>query len=312
MPERTKHKLAAFLLENVMNANKLLVTGASGALGRKVLDQLLASGAGPLLATTRNPDSLRDYAARGVEVRAADFDDEAQLVSAFRGASRALLISTDALDQPGRRLRQHLAAIRALKAAGAGHLVYTSVTNPSPASLISIAADHRQTEAAIFDSGLGYTILRNNLYADLLLHALPAAVASGQLIDARGRGAVGFVSRDDVARAAMAALAFDRGGSRVFEVTGPEAVTSAQVAAIASEIAGRKIVHLPVSPEALVEGLRQHGLPEPIALMLASFDRAIAAGELGLVSTAIETLSARRPQTLRAFLQQNAAGLASH
>lgn len=95
----------------------------------------------------------------------------------------------------------------------------------------------------------------------------------------------------------------------MFEVTGPEAVSSAQVAAIASEIAGRKIVHLPVSPEALVEGLRQHGLPEPIAQMLASFDRAIAAGELGLVSTAIETLSAQPPQTLRAFLQQNAATL---
>ncbi|WP_224243888.1 SDR family oxidoreductase [Hyalangium gracile] len=292
-----------------MSTTPLLVTGASGHLGRRVLELLLARGAGPIIATTRNPDSLKDFAARGVDVRRADFDDEASLSQAFRGAGRALLISTDALDRPGRRLAQHQAAIRAMKAAGVRHIVYTSLPNPHPGSPISVAADHRETEAAIQASGLDFTFLRNNLYTDLFLHSLPAAIASGQLVDARGTGATAFVTREDCAQAAAAALAEPTTGRHTLDVTGPEAVTSDELAALLSELAGRKVVHVSVPPDALVRGMVGHGLPQPAAELYASFDAGIQKGELATVTDTVKRLSGHAPQSVRDFLTAHRAVL---
>ncbi|WP_224367338.1 SDR family oxidoreductase [Hyalangium versicolor] len=292
-----------------MSTTPLLVTGASGQLGRRVLELLLARGAGPIIATTRNPDSLKEFAARGVEVRRADFEDEAGLAQAFRGAGRALLISTDALDRPGRRLAQHQTAIRALKAAGVRHIVYTSLPNPGPNSPVTIAPDHRQTEEAIQASGLDYTFLRNNLYTDLMLHTLPGAIASGQIIDARGKGATAFVTREDCAQAATAALAEASSGRNTLDVTGPESLTSDQVAAIVSEVVGRKIVHVSVPAEALIRGMQEHGLPKVAAELYASFDVAIEKGDLATVTDTVKRLSGRTPQTVREFLTAHKATL---
>jgi NAD(P)H dehydrogenase (quinone) len=292
-----------------MSRSPLLVTGASGQLGRRVVELLLAQDHGPIIATTRTPDALAELAARGVEVRRADFDDEASLVQAFRGAERVLLVSTDALDRPGRRLAQQQRAVRALEAAGVKHVVYTSLPN-APSSSVSIAPDHAGTEAALAASRLDFTILRNNLYADLLLTSLPAAIASGQLVDVRGNGAVAYVTREDCARAAAAALA-DRSasGRRTLDVTGPSALTSDQLAALCSEILGRKIVHVSVPGDALIRGLIAHGLPQPVAEMLASFDIAISKGELSAVTDTVERLTGRASQTVRDFLTQNRGAL---
>lgn len=291
------------------NHGPLLITGASGHFGRKALETVLAAGIAPasIIATTRKPESLAEVARLGVQVRKADFDDAASLVAAFKGAKRALLISTDALDRPGRRLEQHTRAIAALAEAGVEHVVYTSLTNPHAGSPISIAPDHRLTEAALAASKLGWTVLRNNLYSDLFLAALGGAIASGKLVDARGDGAVGFVTRDDTARTAAAALIGDYPNERRanLEVTGPELLTSAQVAAIVSEIVGRPIVHVSVPVEALVQGLVGHGLPEPVAQLLASFDTAIARGELAIVSGTVATLTGRAPESLASFLRAN-------
>jgi NAD(P)H dehydrogenase (quinone) len=292
-----------------MSRSPLLVTGASGQLGRRVVELLLAQDHGPIIATTRTPGSLQELAARGVEVRRADFDDEASLVQAFRGAGRALLVSTDALDRPGRRLAQQQRAVRALAAAGVAHVVYTSLPDAASSS-VSIAPDHAGTEVALVESGLDFTILRNNLYTDLLFMTLPAALASGQLVDARGNGPVAYVTREDCARAAAAALA-DRsaGGRRTLDVTGPAAITSAELAALASEILGREIVHVAVPADALIRGLLDHGLPIPVAEMLASFDVAISRGELAAVSDTVQRLTGRAPQSIRDFLAQNRAAL---
>lgn len=292
-----------------MSGSALLVTGASGHLGRRVLELLLDRKAGPLIATTRNPDSLKELAARGVEVRRADFDNEADLARAFRGAGRVLLISTDALDRPGRRVAQHRAAIRALEAAGVKHVVYTSLPNPYPGSPVAIADDHRETEAALAASRLDFTILRNNLYTELLLQSLKSAIASGQFVTARGTGATAYVTREDCARAAAAALAEPSTGRRTLDVTGPAALTGDELVAIASELAGRKIVHVPVPPDALIQGMVEHGLPRPVAELFASFDVGIQKGDLSGITDTVQRLTGRAPQSVRDFLSAHRAAL---
>ncbi|MDP2313373.1 MAG: SDR family oxidoreductase [Pseudomonadota bacterium] len=293
-----------------MSLSPLLVTGASGHLGRRVLELLLDQGAGPLIATTRTPASLASFAARGVDVRQADFDDEAGLVRAFAGANRALLVSTDALDRPGRRLEQHQRAIRALEAAGVEQVVYTSVANAATSTL-AVAPDHLGTETALAASRLDYTILGNNLYAELLLGSLPGAAASGQLVNATGTGAVAYVTREDCARAAAAAVSVRTPGRRVVQVTGPEALTGADLAALLGELVGKPIAHVSVPVDALIQGMVQHGLPQPVAEIYASFDVSTAKGELQEISDGLVRLTGRPPQSVRAFLVANRAALAA-
>ena len=287
----------------------LLVTGAAGQIGRRVLDLLLAAKAGPIIATTRKPEALADYAARGVEVRQADFENEAGLEAAFRGAGRALLISTDALDRPGRRIAQHLAALRALEKAGVKHVVYTSFVNPHAATKVLISGDHRDTEAALAKSSFDYTILRNNCYTDMLLMSLPQAVVTGQWFTARGNGAAGFVTREDCARAAAAALAQDTGGRRTLDITGPAALTSDQVAAIAAKVTGRPVAHVSLPAEALKEGMVKHGLPAPVAALLVSFDQANQEGDFAVATDAVQQLTGKAAQSVEEFLTANRAAL---
>lgn len=292
-----------------MSNAPLLVTGASGKLGRRVVELLLDRGEKNVIATTRKPASLDDLAKRGVTVRAADFDDERSLVAAFRGAERLLLISTDALDTPGKRLAQHRTAIRAAEAAGVTHVVYTSLTNPYPGSPISIAEDHRLTEAALESSTLGFTALRNDLYADIFLQTLPAAIAQGRLVDARGDGKTAFVTREDCARIAASALASDFSGRRTLEVTGPQSISSADVASLLGRLTGKTIEHLSLPNEAYVAALVEHGLPHPFASLLASFDAAISKGDLAPVSSAVQDLTGKAPTSLETFLTENRAAL---
>ncbi len=287
----------------------LLVTGAAGHLGRRVVELLLERNAGPIVATTRNPESLAPLAARGVEVRRADFEDAQSLASAFRGADRALLVSTDAVDQPGRRVRQHRAAVSALAEAGAKHVVYTSLPSPYPGSPVLIAEDHRLTEEALAATGLDFTILRNNLYTDLMLQSLPAAVASGTLLDARGQGRAAFVTREDCARAAAGALVEGGSGRQTLDVTGPAAVSSEEIAALLTELTGRPVAHVSVSPDELVKALTGHGLPAPLAALLASFDTAIAKGDLAAVTDTVARLGGQPARSVREFLAGHRAAL---
>ena len=284
-----------------MSEPKLLVTGASGHLGRRVIEILLeVPGERTLVATTRDPSKLADLSARGVDVRAADYDDPAGLAAAFAGVGRALLISTDAVDGTPRRVAQHQAAIAALVAAGAQHIVYTSA--PDAPTLGVVAADHRATETALQESPLDFTVLRNNLYAELLLAPLTAALATGELVDARGDGAVAWISRDDCARVAAAMLLEAALGRRLVQVAGTAAYSSREVAAFAAEITGRPLVHRAVSPDERVAGLIAAGLPAPVAEVLTAFDRAIAAGELAKTSPQVERLTGTAPRALRDFL----------
>lgn len=283
----------------------ILVTGASGNFGRRALELLLQRNEPRIIATTRSPDGLAEFAKRGVDVRKADFDDEGSLASAFRGAGRALLISTDALDVPGRRIRQHRAAIRALVEVGAKSVVYTSLPN-ADRSVVLLAPDHAATEAALAETALDFTVLRNNVYTDLLAFTLPGALASGKLVDAREDGEVAYVTRDDCVAAAVAALTDDaETGRRTLDVTGPESLSSAELAAIVTAVFGREVKHVSVPHDAVVAGMVAHGMPEPMARIYASFDLAVAKGELASVTDTVQRLTGRAPRSVREFLIEN-------
>ena len=291
-------------------SGSILVSGASGHLGRQVVQNLLERVApSSIVATTRKPDSLADFAARGVVVRQADFDDDASLVAAFAGVERALLISTDSLDQPGQRVTQHRRAIRAFARAGVNHLAYTSIVNPV-GSLITLSKDHAETERVLAESGLHYTVLRNNMYSDYALDPAKRALASGSVVNARGNGKVGFVTRADCAAVAAAVLLEAPAGNQTFDVTGPEALDSAGFAALLSELSGKAIDVQSIPVAALVEGMVQHGLPRHLAEIYGSFDAGIAAGELAVVSDTVQRFTGKAPESLASFLARERAAWA--
>lgn len=287
----------------------LMVTGAAGQLGSRVVELLLEANAGKIIAGTRNPEKLAALQERGVEVRKVDFDDAGGLASAFAGVDRLLIISTDVVDGTDRRIRQHTNAVRAAEAAGVKHVLYTSLTNPGPASPITLAPDHYATEQALQNSSLEWTVLRNNVYTDGLLQSLPRAIQTGQLVAAAGTGGVGYVTREDCARAAAAALASDKGGRNVYDITGPALVTRAEIAQIVSEISARTVEYIAVEPATLISGLQAAGLPEGIARLLVSFEQGAADGTLGVATNAVEELTGKPAQSVRDFLYANRAAL---
>lgn len=285
----------------------LLVSGASGHLGRRVVEILAEAGGDRLVATTRNPDRLADLARRGVVVRRADFDDAESLAAAFAGADRLLLVSTDAVGSPGRRIEQHRAAIDAAKAAGVGHVVYTSFADPDPRFLV--AADHWATERALATSGLGWTVLRNNLYSEFLLALLREATAGGRIVGAAGEGGAAFVTREDCARAAAAALASSDMSRRTLEIAGPSIVTFPDVARLATELLGRPVSYAPVEPAALRTRIVAAGQPGRVADLMVSIHAAMAQGKFRAATSAVEDLTGRAPTSVPAFLSSGSNAL---
>lgn len=292
------------------NNGTLLVSGASGHLGRRVLELLLADprNAGrKLIALTRTPDKVADLAAKGVEIREASFDDAGALPSAFSGAQRALIVSTDALGRPGQRLEQHMNAVQAAKASGVEHLVYTSLTHCEPSSLVTLAPDHWGTESVLRESELPYTVLRNNMYTDYLLMGLGHALKSGKLVNSFGAGKVSYVTREDCARAAARALSGSFGGRAVLDITGPNAITQTELARTIGELAGKPIEYVAVDAATAVESLVRAGLPTPVAELLVSFERSGSAGQLAIESSSVQDLTGSAPSSVKQFLSAQRA-----
>lgn len=279
---------------------RLLVTGASGQLGQRVLELLLEAKAGQIIAATRTPDKLADFAEQGVIVRYADFDDAASLANAFAGVDRLLLISTDAMGGD-KRLNQHVAAVKAAEAAGVKHVIYTSLIEATNTPVL-LAPDHAGTERALAESSMGWTILRNNIYMDLLVPTLNQAFSMGGLFNAAGDGKTAYVTREDCARVAAAALAssFDR--TQILDITGSEALSQSDIAQLASQITGQTLNYIPLELDALIEGMVGAGLPHPAAEVYASFDTATAQGKFQVVSNTLEELTGQPPIRLADLL----------
>lgn len=289
---------------------KILVSGAAGHLGGLVIKHLLESEKvtpGDIVAGSRNPEKLTQFSEKGIETRRIDFDDPT-LADALAGIDRMLIISTDELAVPGKRLEQHRAAVNAAARAGVGRLFYTSLP-VAEASAISFAPDHHGTEQAIEASGVPYTILRNNWYMENLFLSLPAALASGQWYTSAGAGKTAFIAREDIARATAAALASPPKENAVITLTGEKAYSNTEIAALASKATGKPLAVVDVTDEQLAEGMIAHGVPAAFVPTFVSFDTAVRKGDLGIVGTDAARLARTPLKRLEDFLAENAVAL---
>ena len=223
---------------------KIIVTGATGRFARDALSLLLPQIAPEdLILVTRNPASLAALAAKGITVRAGDFDEPATLAAAFAGGDRMLMISTRAV---GRRAEQHERAINAARTAGVGHIVYTSSDGAHPDNPAAIAPDHMRTEALLAASGLDFTIMRDSLYADSgVLGMVPVALATGQFRTASGDGRVGFVPRPECVACAVTVLIGNGHASRIYRIANETNWSLQDLASMACEIFDTRIDYVP-------------------------------------------------------------------
>jgi NAD(P)H dehydrogenase (quinone) len=265
------------------------VTGASGKLGRLVLDELLGqTDAANVVALVRDPAALGDYASRGVQVRMADYDDPASLKAALQGVDRVLLISGNAV---GERERQHGNVIAAAKEAGVSYLAYTSILKGDK-SRLALAPEHVATEKLLAGSGLNYDVLRNGWYSENYTGGLAQSLESGKIFGAVGQGKLSTASRQDLAAGAAAALLKGEGG-RTYELAGDSGWTMDEFAAEVSRQAGKPVEYVNQSESDYAKVLEGAGLPPPVAAMLAGTSALSGQGELYDESKDLSRLSGR-------------------
>ena len=280
---------------------KIVVTGASGQLGHIVAMQLLERiSPDELILITRRPHALSALAERGADVRFGDFDEPESLPEAFAGAERMLLISTNNI---GERVPQHRAAIDAATVAGVRQVVYTSLTNPVAGHPTGPVVDeHRETEELLMSSGMAWTVLRYGAYADLQVPLGAMAVSYGKLVTNAGDGRIAPISRQDCAAAAVAVLTSDGHDGAIYDVTGPEALSQSEIAALVSEISGRPIEVVPIGDRKLAWGLSRLGAPKPVARAIVNLGVATRENYFDVVDSAFESLTGRRARPLRDVL----------
>ncbi|MFI7076198.1 SDR family oxidoreductase [Micromonospora sp. NPDC049903] len=272
----------------------IVVTGATGHLGRLIVTSLLDRGipAGQIVALGRDTGRLADLAGRGVTVRQADYDDPESLRTAFAGAEKLMFVSGS---EVGRRVAQHRNVVAAATEAGVGLVVYTSIPKADTSSLI-LATEHRATEQEIVASGLPYVLLRNSWYLENYLPQLPTYLEHG-VAGAAGDGRISAAARADFAEAAAVVLTSEGHTNRVYELGGP-AFTLGELAAEVSRQSGREVGYLDLPVEKYVEVLVGAGLPQGYAEVLADADRGAAEGELYVEGDDLATLLGRPPVTL--------------
>jgi NAD(P)H dehydrogenase (quinone) len=290
----------------------IIVTGAAGQFGRRAAELLLERvPARELILVTRNPAKLADLAARGASVRRGDFDDPASLPAAFAGGERMLLISTDKVG--GGRPVQHGRAIGAAVRAGVRHIAYTSFVNCDATGNPAISCgEHAGTEPLLKQSGVAWTLLRDNQYSEAMAEfAAPAALATGQWTSCSADGRIGFVSREDCVAAAVAVLTTPGHERRVYNLTGPELLSFRDCAALAAEIGGRPVEYVQVDEAGRFAIWDAMGVPRHIGPAMASspvpwpsdemvsFEVAILGGYMALLSDDVRHLTGRAPRSLR-------------
>ncbi len=278
----------------------IVVTGATGHLGRATVESLLARGvpAGEIVAGGRATEKIKDLADRGVRVVTINYSDPAGLRAALDGARQVLLISGS---EVGQRVPQHTNVIEAATDAGVELLAYTSAPYAATTSML-LAAEHKATEDVIRASGLPFALLRNGWYLENYLAQLPTARQLGVLYGAAGEGRISAAARVDFAEAAAAVLASGDHAGRTYELGGDDSFTRAGLAAAITTASGTPVEYRNVSQAEYEQILTDAGLPAPMPAILADVERAVAAGELFIDSGDLSRLIGRPTTTLAAAL----------
>ncbi|MCX4818659.1 SDR family oxidoreductase [Streptomyces sp. NBC_01142] len=268
----------------------IVVTGATGSLGRLVIDELLATvPAEQIAAVVRSKEKATDLAARGVELRTADYNEPETLAGAFRAGDRVLLISGS---EVGRRVSQHTAVIEAAKEAGVAQLAYTGVLG-GPDADFALAAEHKVTERVILDSGLPYTFLRNGWYTENYTEHLAPVLEHSAVVASAGEGRIASAARADYAAAAAAALTGEGHLGKAYELSGDVAWSFTEYAAELSRQTGRTIAYNNVPAEVHLGILTGAGVPQPFAEILVDVDAAVVRGLLAGTTGDLARLTGR-------------------
>lgn len=255
----------------------IAITGATGQLGRLVIQQLLQTlPAEQLIAAVRSPEKATDLQALGVQVREADYSNPQTLRTAFAGVNKLLLISSS---EVGQRAAQHANVIAAARDAGVALLVYTSILH-ADSSPLPLAEEHKATEQALAASGLPYTLLRNGWYTENYAASVPAALQFGVVLGAAGEGRIASAARADYAAAAAQVLLSDNQAGKVYELAGDDSYTLSEFAAAIAQISAKNVSYNDMSEADFTVALTQAGLPAPLATMLAESDTGASKGGL--------------------------------
>ncbi|MER5179698.1 SDR family oxidoreductase [Streptomyces sp. NPDC002896] len=267
----------------------IVVTGATGHLGRFVIEGLLEKvPADQITAVVRSEEKAAGFAARGVKIAVADYNTPETFDGLFSAGDKALLISGNEFDKG--RVGQHKVVLDAAKAAGVALFAYTSAPGTLTAAL---ADDHKGTEAAIVESGVPYVLLRNGWYNENYTEQLAPVLEHGAVVQAAGEGKVASAARADYAAAAVAVLTGEGHENKTYELSGDTAWSFAEYAAEVAKQSGKEIVYNPVSVEVFTGILTGAGLPEPLAAILAGVDASIEQGQLAVTSGDLSRLTGR-------------------
>ncbi len=265
----------------------IVVTGATGELGRLVIERLKEKvPAEQIVAAVRSHEKAADL---GVEARKADYDEPETLVSALAGANKVLLISGG---EGGRRVAQHRAVVEAAQKNGIAHIVYTSILEADTTTLI-LGPDHKATEEIIRESGLTFTFLRNGWYNENYAPTVQQAVHTGGFVGSAGKGRVASAARADFAAAAVTVLAGEGHENKIYELSGDIAWTYDDLATEIAKATGKEITYTDLAPEQHMAALTEAGLPTDTAQFVVALDRDTRNGHLGEVTGDLRELMGR-------------------
>lgn len=282
----------------------LAITGATGQLGRLVIEKLLEkTPADQIVAVVRDPVKAVDLAAKGVQLRQADYDQPQTLAAAFAGIDKLLLVSSS---EVGRRAPQHRAVIEAAKQSGVKLIAYTSILH-ADTSPLPLAIEHKETEALLKASGIPHVLLRNGWYTENYVASMPVALQHGVVLGSAGAGKISSAAREDYAQAAAAVMSSDGQAGKVYELAGDEAYTLAEFSAEIARQSGKAVSYNDLPQAGYTAALLQAGLPEGLATMLAESDAGAAKGGLFDDSRTLSQLIGRPTTPLAALVKASLA-----